>query len=161
MATKQIERVQQPQEDISRRALSMALSILVERIQDLPEDDRVDLYELMKELPHAERDEELNSVVAAMEEILDQGSMRLEKIDLGDEGQQAAGLRKWIDFVSARIKSLRVNADFTQEELAELSGLPQSHINRLESGKHSPSRRTLEKLAKALRVGVEAFDFSA
>jgi transcriptional regulator with XRE-family HTH domain len=60
-----------------------------------------------------------------------------------------------------RIKDLRVNAHLTQEELAELSGLPQSHISRLESGKHSPSRITLEKLAQALNVGVEAFDLSA
>lgn len=160
MATKPIERVQQPQEDINRRALTMALSILIESIQTLPKEDREDLYELMKELPHAETGEELNSVVATMEEIFAPEPIRLERMDLSDEPQPGAGLHKWIDFVSARIKELRVNANLTQDELAALSGLPQSHISRLESGKHSPSWITLEKLAQALGVGAEAFDFA-
>jgi DNA-binding XRE family transcriptional regulator len=160
MVTKQVERVQKPQEDISRRALTMALGILVERIQGLPEDDRKDLYELMKELPHAESSEELNSVVSTMEEILDQVPMQLEKMEQDGDPERGAGLQKWIDFVSARLRELRVNANLTQEELAELSGLPQSYVILLESGKHSPSRKTLEKLAQALKVGVEAFDFS-
>jgi DNA-binding XRE family transcriptional regulator len=161
MATKQIKRVQPPQEDISRRALTMALSILVERIQELPEADRNDLCELMKELLHAESSEELNNVAATMEEILDQEPIQLEKMDQGDERPWGAGLQKWIDFVSARIRELRVNANLTQAALAELSGLPQSYINRLESGSISPSRIVLEKLAKALKIDIEAFDFPA
>ena len=160
MATKQIKRGQQPQEDISRRALTMALGILVERIQGLPEDDRKDLYELMKELPHAESGEELNSVVATMEELLDRGPVRLEKLELSDERQQSVGLQKWIAFVSNRIHEFRANAELSREKLAELSGLPQGYISRLESGKISPSRIVLEKLAKALKIGIEAFDFS-
>ncbi len=139
----------------------MALSILVERIQSLPEDDREDLHELMKELAHAESGEELDGIVAAMEEILEQGPIRLEEMTLNDELQADAGLRKWIGFVSARLKKFRIKANLTQDELAELSGLPQSHISRLESGKHSPSRITLEKLAQALKIDIEMFDFSA
>lgn len=161
MATKQMRRMARPQEDITHRALTMALGILVERIQSLPQEDRDDLYELMKELPKAEGCEELNGIVTTMEEILDQEPIRLEKMDQSDEFQAGAGLRKWIDFVSARIKDFRAKAGLTQDELARLSGLPQSHISRLESGKHSPSRLTLEKLAKALNVGVEVFDPSA
>jgi transcriptional regulator with XRE-family HTH domain len=38
----------------------------------------------------------------------------------------------------------------TQVELAQRSSLPQSHISRLEAGKHSPTQTTLEKLAQAL-----------
>lgn len=161
MATKQIKQVQQPQEDISRRALTMALGILVERIQALPQDDRTDLYELLKELPRAESGEELDSVIATMEEILDQTPMRLEKMDQSGDHRCGAGLQKWIDFISARIKELRMNAHLTQEELAEMSGLSPSYIGHLESGKHSPSRKTLEKLAEVLKIGVETFDFSA
>lgn len=156
-----LKRVQQPQEDISRRALTMALGILVERIQGLPQDDRADLYELMKELPHTESGDELNSIVATMEEIFAQEPIRLERMDLSDKLQDNGELHKWIDFVSARIKELRVNANLTQDDLARLSGLPLRYVSHLESGRHSPSRKTLEKLATALKVGLETFDFPA
>jgi DNA-binding XRE family transcriptional regulator len=159
MATKQMKRKPQPQEDITRRALTMALGIVVERIQNLPKEDRDDLGELMKELVNADDGDELNGIIATMEEIFDREPIRFEKMDLSDELQDGE-LHKWIDFVGARIKELRVNANLTQDELAELSGLPQSHISRLESGKHSPSHLTLEKLAQALKVGMEVFDFS-
>jgi transcriptional regulator with XRE-family HTH domain len=59
------------------------------------------------------------------------------------------------------IKELQLKAGWTQEQLAAESGLPQSHISRLEAGKHSPSRATLEKIAKALGVDVAVFDPSA
>lgn len=160
MATKRMKRKPQLQEDITRRALTMALGIVVERIQSLPKEDRDDLGELMKELVNADDGEELNGIIATMEEIFDREPIRFEKMDLSDELQDGGELHRWIDFVGARIKDLRVNANLTQDELAELSGLPQSHISRLESGKHSPSHLTLEKLSQALKVGVEAFDFS-
>lgn len=161
MDTKEMRRASQTEEDINRRALTMALAILVERIQSLSKEDREDLYGLLKELPRVEDDEELCSIVVTMEEILDQKPIRLEKVDQDEEFQPEGGLRRWVDFVSTRIKDLRTRAGLTQDQLAEASGLPQSHISRLEGGKHSPSRITLEKLAKALHVGVEVFDPSA
>ena len=49
-------------------------------------------------------------------------------------------------------------AELTQVELAEKSGIPQSHISRLESNKHSPSRATLKRIAKALKVDLSELD---
>jgi predicted transcriptional regulator len=40
----------------------------------------------------------------------------------------------------------------TQEELATKAGIPQSHVCRLETGKHAPTYVTIQKVAKALRV---------
>ena len=40
----------------------------------------------------------------------------------------------------------------TQVELEEKSGLAQSHISRLEAGKHAPTRTTIDRIAKALNV---------
>jgi len=74
------------------------------------------------------------------------------------ETEPGPTLQKWIDYVSDKIRAYRKTAGLTQEELAEKSGLPQSHISRLESGKHSPSRLTLEKLGAALGVSVREFD---
>jgi transcriptional regulator with XRE-family HTH domain len=51
-------------------------------------------------------------------------------------------------------------AQLTQEQLAAKSGLPQSHISRIENAKHSPSLATLQKIAAALGVPVERFDLS-
>ena len=51
------------------------------------------------------------------------------------------------------IKSLRLEAKLTQEQLAELSGVGYKHIQEIE-GKHPASTKidTLEKIAKALRT---------
>jgi DNA-binding XRE family transcriptional regulator len=137
----------------------MAIGIVVDRIRSLPSEDRQDLYELSKAVGQAETEEELESAARAMYEILEQPSVRVEKMDVRPEVGE--GLRKWIAYVSKRIVALRKEKGMTQTQLAKESGLPQSHISRLESGKHSPSFATIEKLAKALRVPVSKIDPSA
>jgi len=118
----------------------------------LPAADRADLLELFRELDGAETREELDGVLGAMLEILEQRPMTGRRfLDLTEAPPAAdSPLAAWLSTVSGRIKSLRAAAGLSQAELAERSGLPQSHISRLESGKHSPTRLTLEKLASAL-----------
>lgn len=41
-------------------------------------------------------------------------------------------------------------AGLTQTELAELAGIRQETISRIESGRHSPTERTVEHLQRAL-----------
>src|SRR5712691_11364922 len=149
MATKEMTKGGKP-ENLQDRAMTMALAILVERIRSLPKDDKDDLYELMKEIPGAETEDELQYIAVGMLEILDQEPVALMKMDA--DNKVGVGLQRWVDFVSATIRSLREKAEMTQTELAEKAGLYQSHISRLEEGKHSPSRATLEKIAKALGV---------
>jgi DNA-binding XRE family transcriptional regulator len=45
----------------------------------------------------------------------------------------------------------RRSLGLTQLQLAELAGLRQETLSRLESGKHSPTVRTVEKIDKALK----------
>jgi DNA-binding XRE family transcriptional regulator len=147
---------------ISHAALTMALAILVERIARLPKDDRDDLFELAKEIPNTTSCEERESIVATMLEILEQAAVRVKRLpEQLTEPRPGERLQKWIDYVGEKIRTHRKNAGITQEALAEKSGLPQSHISRLESGKHSPSRLTLEKIATALGISVGEFDPSA
>jgi DNA-binding XRE family transcriptional regulator len=158
MATQEMVRSGKP-ENLQDRAMTMALAILVERIRSLPKDDKEDLYELMKEIPGADN-EGLQDIAVGMLEILDQSPVTVRRMSC-EETPIGNGLQKWIDYVSERIRSLRKAAGMTQEQLAEKSAIPQSHISRLEAGRHSPSRMTLEKIAAALGVEVAAFDPSA
>ncbi|WP_274518399.1 helix-turn-helix transcriptional regulator [Bifidobacterium cuniculi] len=44
----------------------------------------------------------------------------------------------------------REEARLSQEQLAELSGVDRTTVNRIERGKLNPSMRTLDRLARAM-----------
>ncbi|QDV56400.1 helix-turn-helix domain-containing protein [Rosistilla oblonga] len=138
--------------------VDMALAVLVEKIQSLPRQDRADLFEVSKAF-FSEDAEDRASAARAMTEILEQAETATSKLEFveapGDE------LVKWIEYVSKQIRTERKQAGLTQEELARKSGIPQSHISRLENGEHSPSFLTLEKLADAMKIPVSRLDPSA
>jgi len=56
--------------------------------------------------------------------------------------------------IRARRKALRM----TQADLARKAGIPQSHVSRLEHGKHAPSYLTIERIAGALKVKPSQLD---
>ncbi len=53
-----------------------------------------------------------------------------------------------------RLRELRLEKNWTQEELAEFADLAYRHIQRLESTKNPPPAKidTIEKLAKAFKI---------
>lgn len=59
--------------------------------------------------------------------------------------------------IGERIGKLRKARGFTQSKLAEQIGLDNSHLSRLETGKHYPSLDSLEAMAKALDVELREF----
>lgn len=65
--------------------------------------------------------------------------------------------------VGYKIQEYRVAAKLTQDQLAELTGVSQKHISRLECGMHAPHFDMIIKIAKALNVSTDAFveDLSA
>ena len=75
-----------------------------------------------------------------------------ETLDVEEPDDQEA--RKWVDAyrlkVGKMIRDLRVARGLTQEQLAAAAGLPQSHISRLECGKHTATYVTIERIAAAL-----------
>lgn len=142
----------------SENTIALAIAVLRERVRRLPVDDQNDLYELLPAILGGD-DEERESAQRAVREILEQASGTIRLMDPSQEPGDA--LRGWIGFVSERIREARSEAGLTQDELAEKSGLPQSHISRLESGKHSPTAKTLEKIAEALGISMSRFDPSA
>lgn len=54
------------------------------------------------------------------------------------------------------IRALRVGAGLTQKQLGDLCGMADSAIRRYESGRGNPTEKTLQRIADALRVPVEA-----
>lgn len=56
-----------------------------------------------------------------------------------------------------RLKSLRNDAGFSQEELAFRSTLDRTYINSVENGKRNISIVNIEKIAIALRHPIEDF----
>lgn len=52
------------------------------------------------------------------------------------------------------VKQLRKEAELSQEELGEITGLDRTYISGVERGVRNPSLQTLEKLAKALKISV-------
>jgi DNA-binding XRE family transcriptional regulator len=141
--------------DTREAALTMAVAVLVERIRGLPKEDKADLFELSKFLFDAENDDEVQSAAAAFQEILDQKSAKIVPFAPDDDPNNLDG---WLSFVSQRIKEAREAVGMTQEALEQATGLPQSHISRLENGVHSPSSATLEKIAKATNKPLSYFD---
>jgi DNA-binding XRE family transcriptional regulator len=159
MTTMNVETTIRPPEEVYD-PLTMALAILMQRIRNLPRDDQNDLFELAKALPDAQPGEEYDSIGRAMREILDQAPSGVRSFDQ-TEAEPVSALKNWTDFVSEKIRSRRTHAGLTQAELAKKTGLPQSHISRLETGAHSPSRVTLAKIAAALECPLSEFDPSA
>jgi DNA-binding XRE family transcriptional regulator len=129
--------------------VEMAVAVLVERIANMPKEDKQDLYDLYKALLEAESEEEVASARRGMEEILEQAPLQASPIVIPESD---GGADQFTAYISNRITELRKEAGLTQEQLAERSGLTQSHVSRLEAGQHTPNNITINKLAKALGV---------
>ena len=138
----------------------MAIAATINRICELPLEDRNDFYELTRLLADVETQEDVESIRKAMLEILDQRDGRIEPL-APDSDQSGAENQNWREFSGQRVKEAREAAGLTQAELADRSGIPQSHISRIENAVHSPSRKTLERIAEALGIELKILDPSA
>ncbi|MBI4240205.1 MAG: helix-turn-helix transcriptional regulator [Candidatus Rokubacteria bacterium] len=64
--------------------------------------------------------------------------------------------------LGARIKALRKQQGWSQEQLAERVGISTQYVSNIERGKENPTLDLLLRLAEALRVApVDIFDFEA
>lgn len=65
------------------------------------------------------------------------------------------------EYFGIRLKSIRRATGLTQEALAEMIGINQRPLTRIETGKNMPSFKTVEKLCEALSIEpCELFNFS-
>ena len=69
----------------------------------------------------------------------------------------ARGPDRLRDIVRRRIRELRRERGFTQEELCERAGISIDAISRIEGGSRVPTLDTIDSIAKALAVSPLAF----
>jgi DNA-binding XRE family transcriptional regulator len=134
----------------------LAAGIMRAIVQSVPdEDDRCDLMELVPLLLNGSEDEQRDAR-KAIEEILDPAEISVKRMKLDRKADSQ--FDEWLAFVSKRIRDARMGAGMTQDQLAKKCDIPQSHLSRLETGQHSPSAKTLAKIAKALGLPASHFD---
>ena len=133
----------------------LAMSVLRKRIEGIPKEDQDTLYALFREMANANGPEEQAMVRRAIREVLDQSPVSATELPVRNE---APGLAKWTLYVGGRIKLLREKAGLSQSELAKLAKIPQPHLSRLENAEHSPTHKTLSKIAEALGIPVGDID---
>jgi DNA-binding XRE family transcriptional regulator len=143
--------------DPREAALTLAIGVLADRIRTLSREDLKDLAELGQAICTADDEEALLAALAGVREILGQQTNDRAIRALPEDDQVPIETQQWIEQVSQRIREHRHAAGMSQEQLAAASGLPQSHISRLENEKHSPSQKSLGKIASALNLPLSAF----
>jgi ribosome-binding protein aMBF1 (putative translation factor) len=128
-----------------------------DRLRALDPESIENLRELFHLLRASTDDEERQEISGAIVEILIPES--LEGIDSAAPSEE---VRRRVDAyyrqVGATIRRRRQALRLTQAKLAALTGLPQSHISRLEHGQHAPTSATIERLATALKTTIESLD---
>ncbi len=138
-------------------ALQYAMKVIAKGLKKLPRQDREDFGELWDFLWSEDASEEdIEAAKNAIVEILTRKTSRIQAIPLLSNGSQS--LAKYRRIVGAKIRELRKAANLTQEQLAEKAGILQGYISRLEKDEHSPSHKTLAKIADALGVAVTELD---
>ena len=143
-------------EDVQQ--IVLALSIVSTRIETLDPQDQKDLFALMMAHHKTKDKDERGGIRLAMIEILTQGQVKATPLPLTKDTEPPEGATKWAIHVGTKIRTLRTKARLTQVQLAELAGLPQSHISRIENAEHTATYLTLQKIAKALGVEVGEID---
>ncbi len=125
----------------------------------LPAEDRAALKRLTILLFEPDSGEDVAEILATMREIAGAKPVKLVPMELDPNGSDE--LDNWKSHTAKTLKRLRKAANLTQGELAKKSGLPQSHISRLESAKHCANHLTLTRLASGLGVKLSELDPSA
>lgn len=150
-----------PASPLAFRHEDMMVAFLMERLRQLPKESFGDIVSLVQEITKPGMSvEEQNEIWETIREILFPDILGDICIGgrTGSVEETPEKLQRRTDHAGGVIKRKREEKDMTQDKLAELTGLPQSRICRLEAGVHSPSFKTLEKIAKALGVTVGVLD---
>jgi len=147
--------------NVADNTLALAVAVMRERLSQLSKEDQKDLFELLPAIVMGDEEERSVAILAA-NEIINSAPATLRRMDLsGETTEPIEPIERWLAFFSKKLRESREKAGLTQQQLAEKAGIPQSHVSRLENKQHSPSAKTIQKLAIALNEDPTYFDPSA
>ncbi len=129
--------------------LSKARSFLNRRLAEMSEEDRAAVIELLQIAgsPDCEDEAEVNQAIT---ELLLPDSFAGPIDEDDDDDRAKERVEAYRKKVGSSVRALRTAKGMTQDELAKATGLPQSHISRIEKGKHASTFITIQRLASAL-----------
>ena len=142
-------------ETVSER-VHAAVLLIIHQLKHIPKADREDLFELFPALEGTEDGPERDEIVKTIMEILAQSPARA--VTMPEFPGEVAKLKAWSKHVGGKIREIRSRAGMTQKELAKKSGIGQGYISRIERAEHSPTHKTLRKIAESLGVEVGNID---
>ncbi len=64
------------------------------------------------------------------------------------------------DSFGRKLKQIRKSKNLTQEKLAELAGVNEKHISKIETGVYFPTYSTLSKILNALEMSIEDIELA-
>lgn len=139
---------------IDQGAVEKALLVF----RNLPPKKRERVTKMLELLETADSAEECQEIARAITEVLAKAGGHIppggQVVDLeqGVSEKAKETVRGYYRNIGNAIRMLREKAAMTQKQLADASGLPQSHISRLEAGLHAPTQVTIRKIAEGLHV---------
>lgn len=135
---------------------------VAEMLRSMSSETVEDLMQLFALLPKETDENEKTEIVKTIREILFPQSMIVTvSKEFGFQNEDPAVRARLQDYrrhLGVRVKELRKERGWSQEDLADRAGMSQSHVCRLETGQHVPEHKTIEKLALAFGVPVSAVD---
>ncbi len=148
-------------QDFARQEL--AIACLVHRITSLSQEAMKDFLDIGAELAKCPSPEVFKEIAETMREILFPDLIgqvnQMESTVAPTDNSLALPQGSRNSWIGSKIKEKRQAAGLTQGQLAEKTGLLQGHISRLESGVHSPSFKTLERIAVAFGIKANELDY--
>jgi len=118
------------------------------------------LHELRDLFQNTSDESERAEILDAFVEIIskDNGNSAEGDASAGVSTETKTLVEEYHRKVGKEIRKRRHATGLTQVELARKAGIPQSHVSRLEAGRHTPTHITIKKLAKALRTQPKMLD---
>lgn len=122
------------------------------------------LLSLLQEAECAEVSEESEEIKQAIAEIVVKSRIAVPRqaatgeLEDGISESAKETVAAYHHRIGDAIRKRREELKMTQQQLSEKCGLPQSHICRLEVGKHAPTRITIERLGEALGLSPNQID---
>ena len=144
----------------ARSELNPEERAMLDRILRLRLTQQRRILQLVELYQKAANEQEAIEIGEVLAEILFRDPESLVATRINDERSKDAGkaLERQRTYVGEQIRKWRQRVKMSQEELANKAGIPQSHVCRLETGKHAPTYVTIEKLAQALGVKPSQLD---